>query len=394
MAVLPLLILASLATCHACMGDTLGTIGGMAGARHLAVEGQYAYLTTLSSMGPSDPFFHIIDVSVPTQPRSLGGIPNPEGLGNQVEYNRDIAVQNGLALVTAGDGDAVVVANVSDPSNPELLQVFRHSQLETPRQIALSSYAYVGVLAGVVILDVSSPANVAVAGLLDVGWVVALAVDGAFLYASTWSYPQGRFVVADISTPTVPVALAAVETFYMKSTTGTMSVKDNFVYVSGENLLVWDVSVPASPSVVYHGSGSTSMHAVSGSYLYETRYFDRRLRVLDITIPDSPAFYVSTSFNNPWDVAASQTYIYAVNDGLVVLNATACPSQATTAVPRETSSTAQPSHTTSTGEAAEASYFSSSLVMSSSHSTPKAGLTLLLASYCLAFRAVMEAYTV
>lgn len=123
---------------------------------------------------------HILDVSDPLDPQEVASIDLPSVL--------DVWVQGSIAYVTSNDWDGgFVTVDISDPENPQTLQIYNPSGWFHPFYVSVSgSYAYVTLNFGEVYLfDVSDPSNVQEIGLyVTSGEAIHLFAQEGMLYVS------------------------------------------------------------------------------------------------------------------------------------------------------------------------------------------------------------------
>jgi hypothetical protein len=140
----------------------------------IAVSGNYAYVTSTSSM------LKIIDISNPKNPifKSSCGVPN---------WSVDIAVSKNYAYVT--DEEGLQIIDISDPSNP----IYKRSyDMPQPLQVIISgNYAYVtDEFNGLEIIDITDPLNPIFKSAYDAfnAWPGELAVSGNYVYIAVHQY--------------------------------------------------------------------------------------------------------------------------------------------------------------------------------------------------------------
>lgn len=237
----------------------------LSGIRSVAVSGHYAY---------SPSYFNgeltAIDISNPAAPKITG-----ESASSTAVYNADfVTVSGGYAYVTSKNANADSTNDDNGTGNS--LSIFDvHTNPAQP------------VLVGSI--------SDATAGDTHLFGAYGVAVSGHYAFVTAQSTVGGQ--------PTGP-------------TTG------------GNDLVVIDISNPASPTEVGHLDNPTSgafagglQHAdavtVSGNFAYVTATYGHALGVIDISTPTSPRFAGiladATNLANPNDVAVSGNFAYVAN---------------------------------------------------------------------------------
>lgn len=214
----------------------------------------------------------VVDVADPTNPRRVGTV-DPSGEA------RGVAVRGDYVYLADGD---LQVLDVSDAANP-----VRVGGFDTPGyagMVTLSGdYAYVtDDRAGLHILDIRSPAAPnPVANLL------LFARDLAFV--GNYALVTDRdLIVVDVSDPASPKVIAGLDT---KGSAEGIAVAGNhaFVAVAWEGLEVVDISDPARPRRVasLDTSGDARGVAVLGDYAFVADY-RAGLQVIEVRDPLNP----------------------------------------------------------------------------------------------------------
>ena len=120
------------------------------------------------------------------------------------------------AYVTAGQSDALVVVDISNPASPVIRgRVVSSSLLDHARDVAVSgSYAYVAgqYSNSLVVVDVSNPASPVIRGSVVSSslmfYAVGVAVSGSYAYVA--AHGSDALVVVDVSNPATPVIRGSV----------------------------------------------------------------------------------------------------------------------------------------------------------------------------------------
>ena len=278
----------------------VGIYAPLADARRLAVQGQYAYVAA----GYSG--LRIVDVSDPAYPKEAGVYDTEGGYACSVVVTDSYAYlatfmgglwnlhvvdiadsthptrtgvihTDGAYREIAVAGDTVYVADewglrlidVCSPTVPaeigfiELIQDYAATQ-----GIAVSgTLAYLAAAdAGVLLVDVSNPADMSVVGTYDSpGNVQGVAVAGSRMYVAD----SDGLRVADVSSPTLPVEMGFFDTpgvVESVTTSGTLA----YVSDGGGGLHVVEVSNPTDPTLAggYDTPGFAWYTAATDEYTY------------------------------------------------------------------------------------------------------------------------------
>jgi hypothetical protein len=242
----------------------------------------------------------------------------PEYLG-QWPYGEDmyaVAVSGDYAYF--GAGTALVVADISDPENPQQVGVVALPSVPH-RNVVSGGYLYVAdYFGGLRIIDVSQPTNPNEVGFLDDPGHIArgVAVSGGFAYVTDGDL---GLRVIDVSNSTAPSVCGSAAT---TSWAEGVVVDGNYAYVAANNagVRVYDISSPCSP--VHVGTcdtpNGTWKIAVSGGYAY-VAMMDNGLSVCDVSNAAAPVEvgYIDTQ-GVAGGVAVSGSFAY-VGDGIAGL---------------------------------------------------------------------------
>lgn len=299
-----------------------GQIGG------IDVADNVAYVPTLGDG------FVAIDVSDPSNPFVLDSLPARFGAGDVTLSNDIIYHANSLSTLTLID--------VSDPGD-----LSEHSSITIPgdfQRVAVSGttvyvpYVTPGNMLQVV--DASDPAAPMLGVTLAMTGTHArgIAVSGNILVAGGSNGPAGSIDVFDITAPLAPVALTTIHV--AGAPVQSLAIEGDTLYVgSGGSQLglhVYDVQNPATP--VFQGYLAGAVHndlAVSGPRVYtadDVTHFG--VSVIDVTNPaaptllgqlTTPAFAVGVAF------AAGQAYMSEWFVGMRTIDVSTCAPPADTA---------------------------------------------------------------
>jgi hypothetical protein len=171
-------------------------------------------------------------------------------------------------------------------------------------------YAYVAADSGLLVLDISDPANMTeVAFYKTPVSISAVAVSGSYAYAA------GRhgFMVLDISNPTTPAHIGVTNDGLRGGGVYDMVLNGSYAYISGGGFMaVIDVADPTAPTIIGDLPVSGWHHdlAVNGNYVYLADYL-AGLHVIDINDPTAPAevSLVGKSGIRAVTVSGNQAYV-------------------------------------------------------------------------------------
>jgi hypothetical protein len=287
-------------------------------AAAVAVDDQRAYLGSGATV-------QVLDVSDPSEPQRVGRV--------EVETMvRRLVVEDDLVYVTAGI-DGMTIIDVSDASAPLVvsriggpnaplirfddvaavdriafvaassdgLRVFDIADSEHPVQIGAieeigdvncvavnSNYAYVAVNYGLLVVDVTDPANPAVVSStpFDLSWGGDIVAIGSTVYIAG----QSGLQVVDVSDPAAPSVTGTFDWSFSTTVDG-LDVWGDLAYVTDLNVGVRliDVSDPTDPLQVAllepppYGPGVAAMEGI----LFWAAG-DAGLRAYDVSIPSTP----------------------------------------------------------------------------------------------------------
>jgi hypothetical protein len=179
------------------------------------VSGTHVYL--------ADDFggLHVIDVSVPASPDSVGSCTAASEVA-------DVAVVDSLAYVADGSAGLRIV-NIKDPAHPVIVGT-RDTPGQTQGIAVRDQVAYVadnGYSGGLRIFDVSDPANPDSIGYLQ-GYRFArdVALSGRYAYVA---FEYGGLYIVDVSVPSAPVLVGTYDT---PGAAMAVAVADGLIYVA------------------------------------------------------------------------------------------------------------------------------------------------------------------
>ncbi len=253
----------------------------------------------------------VLDVSDPTHPVSVNKITGGPYIGSA-------AVSGNYAYVSDRiDYYRFTVLDLSDPTTPT---VTGSCEMSHPAwgMAVMGNYVFVGqYYKGMAIIDVSDPANPVVAATWE-GTVNKVKAVGDKLYV--WDSSR-TLTLLDVSDPLAPQTVSEFSPgFHVRA----MLVEDDKLYLQNEHdVVIYDISSPASPTVLGSLSGSgthnemKSIWVIEGDYLYTGG--SSGLHIISIADPTAPS--LTGELNVPLEygaIAIQGDYAYTVEqtDGL------------------------------------------------------------------------------
>lgn len=250
----------------------------------LASSTEYSYsVASLDNCGGSS-----ISEEIGVRTEGAAPICPVQGRNFPVDYlnRRALSVLGNLAYVGILDG--IEILDVSDPSAVEMIGEWRHDGGEHDCEPALIVSDGIAYLFGdqLDVVDVSDPR--APERIETVDWcsfesVVDLRISDHKLYIAT-SYDN--FSILDLTNPRHPTLLGSSSGVY--SDNYSLAVNGDYLYLSNQwpGLAVYDVSDPAQPALLASIQLDGGKIVASGGYLYVSgaEYF----QVLDISDPALP----------------------------------------------------------------------------------------------------------
>jgi len=267
---------------------------------------------------------------------------------------RSVVVSGKYAyMVGQFTGSALVILDVSDPSNPVQISSFTSAQLVTPREVFVAGkYAYIGCSGSdrLVIVDVSNPAAPVQAGSVTSAQLSGASnvyVSGRYAYVT--SFAADSLTIIDVSDPANPAQVGSVTSAQLDFADG-VRVQGRYAYVpalTADSLVVIDVSNPASPTQVGFVTSADldgpSGVAVSGRYAYVTNLTSDKVVVVDVSNPAAPSqvgFIASADLDSLLGIDVKGHYVYTagggVSDRITVIDVS------TPTAPREVASVTSP----------------------------------------------------
>jgi hypothetical protein len=304
----------------------------------LAVAGNIVYLA--EAFSPFDrPVerggLRLVDVADPAHPEEVGFYPmNPLHVDEFEDPDaprgaQNVAVAGAHAYLTyrTERQGGLRVVDISDPASPVQLGDYRDyvyyvsdvAVVEGPSTDADQTYAYLatGVNMGLLVLDISDPAQPEVLADDVPAWARDLAMAGDTLFVAD---EAGGLHIADISDPSHPFEVGSYGTL---GDARGVAISGDSVYVTDglRDLWVLDLSDPTQAGM-FTASGSVQDVAVAGSLVYLAAETEGLL-VVDISDPAHPTQI--SAFDTPglaYGVDVAGDHVYVADGLLQVLDVT------------------------------------------------------------------------
>lgn len=244
--------------------------------------------------------FTTYDISVPAAPKALGALP---GLGGV----RQLAVQNGVAYVTARDSGLWLI-DVKDPAAPKLISRYDTVELATGIDVA-GDVAFVALrVYGVEMIDISNPARPEHLCVFKTREAQSVKYHDQKIYIGDWN--SGEITIADVSNPRSPKLLSLNK---LDGFGDGIDLRDNLCFAAtghhaksgpedgryghGHGLEIFDVSDPAAPRKIsgvkfpqfYNGYRDFWTPRVTASHVFVADTHNG-VFVLDISTLAAPRF--------------------------------------------------------------------------------------------------------
>jgi hypothetical protein len=274
----------------------------------LEISGDYAYVADYSNG------LQIIDITNPS-------VPTPVSLCDSTflwTETRDIAVAGDCAYLLE-KYYGVYAIDISDPSNPTFIDLYEPPLGYVYSVEIAGDHAYISTTTGLLVLDISDPANLTPVGeqsVSSVGLDVAVAGDYA-LVANNVSIE-----VFDISDPTNPIPAGSCTT--PQGAYG-LEVCGDYVYVANADagVSVLDISDPTGPVLIktLPVAGNAQRLTIAGDHAFVPA---GDLLVLKITDRIDPYLAGSQALGQATRTAIAGDYAFVANGlaGLGVMDVT------------------------------------------------------------------------
>jgi hypothetical protein len=234
---------------------------------HVALSESYAYIP----MGDSG--VSVVDITDPADMVPVGSCHTGTGAWNlTADDNYAYVCSSGLAVV-----------DISNPAAPETISGIPGFLFALDVKL-YGDYLYVADYdTGLKIVDVSDPFNPVICGMLPTGnYASDLAIRDDIAYIAN---AYSGLMVADISDPMAPEEIwaSSIAEAY------TLCLKDNFLYVAGSDLLIYDITDPRLPVLVgtWDGIGIQQTIALNGDFAYIGSFYNG-IDVIDVSDPTTP----------------------------------------------------------------------------------------------------------
>lgn|GEM_PF-2051931 len=267
-------------------------------AQDLKIVNDIAYIAAANEV------LHIIDVSDPRNPTTLGSWDDPFSGGDVVDVQGSLAVVGGYYQFDTG----IQLFDVADPANPEQLgQLVIEGLLNLAEIKIQGDIAYVLVDTELILVDIGNRLSPAILGSVDLGIRARhMTLDGNVATV------VGNFGIAfvDIGDPETPAIDRIIET----EGTGSGLVVEDMAYLFQnltQRLEIVDISNPGSPAVLGSIQLPTQIRKmeVQGDRLYATT-ISEGIFVIDVSDPANLLQFASLN-----TVATVQNIV--LGDGLV-----------------------------------------------------------------------------
>ena len=271
--------------------------------RDIYVQDQLVYVAN-SRYG-----LRIMDISKVAAPVELS-------LTNTGDLAEQVLVRDQIAYI-ANYFSGIMTVDVSAPNNPVILDQFDPGWTED-LDLKDDYIVMADRSAGLVIMDVSDPANLSQLSSMDIASnVIGLDVDGNFAYVAAHS--AGLFII-DISNPLMPI-----EVGHLEGNIWEVIVVGQYAYLADytNGFRIVDISNPALPVELGRIllAGAAADLTVNGNYAYVST-LKAGVRMIDIQDPANPVEYgYFQSVANTPKISASEEHIflYESNGGVYVL---------------------------------------------------------------------------
>ena len=250
------------------------------------VSGNYAYVRESNKL-------KVIDISDMLNPAEIGYYENRAGV-------KSMKVIGNIAYLMEQTDQCLRTIDISDPCAPTLIGTYE-GQVPAPFDMDVyGNYAYITQNNGVLILDVSDPANITYAGSYDEHMY-----NGNVLITDHYAFVvtnMGGVRVLDISSD--PASPDLIATYDLGEWSAELRAVDDYLYIlSSQKLWVFEIGdfqnwSPICEQIVYEYPGGTTGMAIDNGYAFLTN--ERRgLQVYDMRSLASPqmvGFYDTPGF--------------------------------------------------------------------------------------------------
>jgi hypothetical protein len=281
----------------------------LSGAMDVAVDGDIAYVSA------QDYGLYVVSLADPGAPAVIAQMLTLRG---------PWASWPGGDYLYVADGHAgLEIIDVADPSAPVVV-----GTMDTPGaawDVAVTGdYAYVADDDGLRVIQIDRHVSAPLVGSVETfGAAQDAALTGSYaLVAESWGF--NGFEVVDVSDPAAPVVVHRVST---EASAYAVEIRDPFAFVgaSDAGLLVFDISTPTAPTQI--GAVNTWPEAmwlaVSGELACVASEWDSEVDIIDVGDPPHPT--VTALMGLPSGVcgmalAGTHAYFSVANDTLMVVD--------------------------------------------------------------------------
>ena len=237
---------------------------------------------------------------------NISNLQNPRRVSWIITSQNDFFVKDTLLYLIGND--TFKVFNIANPLNPNLLGQVADSGYSI---YVSGNYAYLGDRWGLYILDISNPRNMRRINTLSGGAQIgAIWVENNLCYY-TVTYPEGIFIIADVSNPNNPFEVGRLNNI----SGGDIYKINYFLYLPGLDII--DVSNPPFPvRISYLGlpgweNGVWVNNPFGRAFVADDW---EGLQVINISDPTNPQAETSLLKGDySYDVVVDRNYAYVAN---------------------------------------------------------------------------------
>ena len=302
--------------------NEVGALTQALDTRGVFLRGQYAYLAD-GSYG-----LRVVDVSDPAHPTQVGICDTP---GEAI----NVVITDTVAYV-ADNSAGIQVINVSNPASPVSIRTYSMAlpviavAVSNNRAYVISTSSPPESGSGLYVLDIGTTSNPQPLGSLSLPYPYDLAVSGAYVYVAD---ENRTLEVVDVSLPASPKLIWQGDLYTMDAY--AIALTNGFAYlVNRDTVFTYDVTRPAYPAYVYdyypisHPNNYAGL-AVKGNTLYG---FAPNFAIIDVTSPRNPKI-TGNDLAYGTDLVVQSNYAYIANyNGMVIVNVSNAAEPAITGV--------------------------------------------------------------
>ncbi|MFA5936102.1 MAG: hypothetical protein WC787_04615, partial [Patescibacteria group bacterium] len=272
----------------------------------LIVEGRYAYLGQQSSGTPLR--FHVIDVSSPGTPSSVGSVLlAADSAANTTFFSMGILGK--YVYVPSQTTNSVFVVDVSIPSAPTTTASFSATNAITA--LVNGAYLYVGTTSGILVYRLSNPLAPVLVRTLSASGTVKTVISGDYLFAAGSS---GVIDIYDITNPENPALLSSTNAGVAVD---SFAVQGRYMHIGLSNAYrIYDISNPRAPTQVA-STAITEPRAMSVQGRYAYLSHTDGYRVYDIASSTAPILIQTVTGLGTFtrDLVVAGRYLYHTHLG-------------------------------------------------------------------------------